>query len=921
MLKALNTATSGATTNVGKLSDAVGLYAIPTFLNLVKAADGSVDSLQALAEKYNDVGGAAYEMQKRMENALAVDWDKANAAISAIKTELFLMYGGDLRQFVQDMTAWIRALADSKDTLREVISLMKDLLVTVGQVTAAIIGLSMVKGAANFAGSAVAAYKGVKEAAATRVAPAAVGMAEGMANGAILATAAATASTRDITAVTAATRGAAEATTMWAAAKKVLGVAFRAVPYIGTALILKDMYDIYQGLNVVVPKQADEVNQLADAQRRLNETFKGFRFSKANEGYTIDVAKTKRSLDELGASLEATQNKILDVEGQIDRALQAGIQDPARMRLLSEELGKLRKQYVALLQEAEAGETKLSRTAHTLIAKEREALTQQAINLERLRDQAQQAYDRALAEMNKKSVIAPQGGDQELAKYRKQYEEMNGLDFLSNGLGFNATFEEYLRKVNPALATLEKNLSDAKAALLKANREAETFNANLKTQENALDATENSLGAYNLTIKDTAKSLAYSQKLTAFFEGQAAAIRKVREESELENKTTQEKMSYYQQQIDHYDTIKKRMESLQGYAVELTRLIALYEEMDAQNGEANLPGPDQAQLDYFRQQLAGLESAFGWLKANEGARLGWETSMAGLGETTDDTTKAVEELRQSLWDLLNLPNEMDFTKTLKGQVDFAIAQADALLAKYAKLSGEYAGLPARGAVGSPSSGGGTAIGGGYSALNQSQQSYVTKVASALSMKDAAKEVLAQALPAIDKYSQKYNVSREEVIALITAENRDWNTRAANPKSSAYGLGQILEGTRKDISAAIKRPFAELTDSIDGQIEATVYYYSQRTQGKSSFGGAVSEWHSGPGGYPGGAKGAAQAKEGAELVSRANRALSALSGIDKALGNFADTGGGYGRHPAERGSHSPQEAGNRAESRHPSHQGR
>ena len=415
VLKALNTATSGATTNVGKLSDAVGLYAIPTFLNLVKAADGSVDSLQALAEKYNDVGGAAYEMQQRMENALAVDWEKANAAISAIKTELFLMYGGDLRQFVQDMTAWIRALADSKDTLREVISLMKDLLVTVGQVTAAIIGLSMVKGAANFAGSAVAAYKGVKEAAVARVAaPAATGIidtstsfrdalagrASGAVGGVVLAGAAATASTRDITAVTAATRGAAEATTMWAAAKKVLGVAFRAVPYIGTALILKDMYDIYQGLNVVVPKQADEVNQLADAQRRLNETFKGFRFSKANEGYTIDVAKTKRSLDELGASLEATQNKILDVEGQIDRALQAGVQDPARLRLLAEELGKLRKQYVALLQEAEAGETKLSRTAHNLIAKEREALTQQAINLERLRDQAQQAYDRALAEMS-----------------------------------------------------------------------------------------------------------------------------------------------------------------------------------------------------------------------------------------------------------------------------------------------------------------------------------------------------------------------------------------------------------------------------------------------------------------------------------------------------------------------------------------
>jgi TP901 family phage tail tape measure protein len=45
VLKALNVATNGATTNVGKLTDAVGLYAIPTFLNLVKAADSGVTSL------------------------------------------------------------------------------------------------------------------------------------------------------------------------------------------------------------------------------------------------------------------------------------------------------------------------------------------------------------------------------------------------------------------------------------------------------------------------------------------------------------------------------------------------------------------------------------------------------------------------------------------------------------------------------------------------------------------------------------------------------------------------------------------------------------------------------------------------------------------------------------------------------------
>ena len=716
VMRALNVATNGATSNIGALTKAVGIYAIPAFLNLVKAADGSVNSLGELAKKYDDVGGAAFEMQKRMEAALAVDWEKALAAVSAIKTELYQMYGGNLREFVQGMTSWIRSLADSKDILRETISLLKELVKTVGEVTLAILSLSALKGLYNFgaglkvAGSnAIQAYrdqKEIKALAANVAAPAAVSAAAlmGARIGAPTATATEAAA---ISAVADATKKAGEATTLWAASKKLLGYAFRAVPYVGTALILKDMYDIYTSLNRVVPQQTSEVNRLADAQKKLNGIMHGFRLSATNEGAAIEVAKTKQAVDDMGGNIAALQNNLLALEGQLDTALSMpkGPVADVRIKLLSKEIESLRAQLRMLLDEAKAGEDRLSSSSLVLIANERRTLEAQALELERKRDEAKEILDKINARMTQRdaAIAGSKAPAEEWAQYKKQFDQMSGLDLMLNGLSPNSTFDDYLASVSPSLAKLVKELYDAETSYSQARHASERFNESLSTQRTNLDAAESGLKDYGVTMKDTVTSIAQARKVADFFTELATSIRRVREESELDNATQEEKIAIYHKKIQEYDYTRKRVEEMQGRANELVKTIEYLESKEKLSGPEGLDEKLRKQLAAAREQLSAFEAGVGWLKGNEGQRLEWEKGILKSGEKIEGTTKQVNGLHDALWDLFNLPNEMDFAKTLKGQIDFAIAQADALLSKYTRLQGEYKALPSVPSPGKPGS--------------------------------------------------------------------------------------------------------------------------------------------------------------------------------------------------------------------------
>jgi hypothetical protein len=95
------------------------------------------------------------------------------------------------------------------------------------------------------------------------------------------------------------------------------------------------------------------------------------------------------------------------------------------------------------------------------------------------------------------------------------------------------------------------------------------------------------------------------------------------------------------------------------------------------------------------QELAAVERLFELRKLESDTYKELERSGKKVTKGYDDMMEAVNNLRDALWDLFNLPNEMNFTDTLKGQLDFSIAQAEALLSKHAKLRGDYSSLPGR----------------------------------------------------------------------------------------------------------------------------------------------------------------------------------------------------------------------------------
>lgn len=159
VLKALNTATLGATTNVDNLTKAVGLYAAPGFLKLVAAADKSATSLEEIYKKSKDVEGAAYDMQKAIENTLAVDMNVLISAIQAVQAQFFELYQGGLRDFVQGISSFIQGLANNKEIIKEVAADIERLVKIISTMLASLAGIGALFGAFSILGKIGASLK------------------------------------------------------------------------------------------------------------------------------------------------------------------------------------------------------------------------------------------------------------------------------------------------------------------------------------------------------------------------------------------------------------------------------------------------------------------------------------------------------------------------------------------------------------------------------------------------------------------------------------------------------------------------------------------------------------------------------------------------------------------------------------------
>ena len=164
VLNELNKATNGATTGVGNLIKAVGLYAAPGFLKLVASANEATGSLQEVYKATQDVAGAAYEMQKRIEDFIGVDWETVKSAGESLSLAFGELYIKALREATQETAAWLQGLADSKKAVLQLAEAVEILGMAVGGAVVAFIGLGAVKYVIGALMGVRAAWSGVETA-------------------------------------------------------------------------------------------------------------------------------------------------------------------------------------------------------------------------------------------------------------------------------------------------------------------------------------------------------------------------------------------------------------------------------------------------------------------------------------------------------------------------------------------------------------------------------------------------------------------------------------------------------------------------------------------------------------------------------------------------------------------------------------
>lgn len=121
----------------------------------------------------------------------------------------------------------------------------------------------------------------------------------------------------------------------------------------------------------------------------------------------------------------------------------------------------------------------------------------------------------------------------------------------------------------------------------------------------------------------------------------------------------------------------------------------------------------------------------------------------------------------------------------------------------------------------------------YEQLALEERTYVDLIARVIKLKEVEKARLAEILPLLDKYAEKYKVSRDLIIAVARQESR-FNQAATSPVG-ARGVMQVMPGTAQDISRAINIPADKILNDIEANIDAGVYYLAQRIK---QFGGDV-----------------------------------------------------------------------------------
>ena len=788
VLKELNKATNGATTGVGNLSKAVGIYATPAFLNLVKAAGEGKDSLEEILKAYEDVTGAASKMQARMEEGLKVDWEEALASLSRIQNEIFMIFGPTMREGVQIFTAWLRAFAENKDAIHGVLEEMKGLVKTVATLAALLAGGALFKSLGKLAVGAGAVVAGLRAAPAVAAGAGAAGAGAAGAGAAGAAAAGGLVAGR---------------LTGAALASKALSVALRGAGWVGAILLVKDLVDALGVLGTVETKQVDIVDKLTTARKVLNDTLgeylsKGRTVASLNAPMLEDLGQNQKALDEADAQVKGLTTQIENLirlrnqardaaggKGQLGKA-----DEDAYTRTLRDWVDQLNKALEAQKIAQQTLNKSKSSYLKGQIKGQEDLKVQIPVQLE-LKEEDLEKAQRDYVKAVSAAMADP--------KIANKWESMPR--FTKARLGYD-TFADFAKDSNPKIAAaaaevdrltkeidaLEKSLADAENDLKKHSAE----------MQNIAGAAENATDAQGKIAKEVTE---YYDKTGSAIDTVERGIKNLTEANELEGKSVKDKIRIYTEQIAKFDALIARAKELRltfkQNTTDMQTLASL--SGDAQLEEArkqlirddaslaNLTNPQdlaafeeraRARFDVLKNLFIEYQRTMGLIEkgiAYEGANPHLEnlTNLDKLTKKTDGFADSVDSLRQSLYDLFNM-DDSDLPDTLSGRFEKLMRQSEGLRVNIGKiLSGEM--VRDKSTSWGGGSGGGYAGGTGTGASAKSLQGIWDKYGDL-----------------IQKAAASNDIDPKFMVALISAESSGDPTLTS--RAGAQGLMQFMPKT-------------------------------------------------------------------------------------------------------------------------------
>ena len=739
VLKAVYAATNGATTGIGNLTKAIGLYGIPSFLALVKSVGDGSESLEDITAKLRGAGGAAYEMKKRIEENLAIDFEKLQAAISAVQEKIFMLFGESLREATQAITAFIRGFAEDNGAIKKFIAEMEDVLLVLG----------IIAGGAVLAAAAKAILNVVMA----------------------------------IQKVTIATNAASKAFVLFnsVAQRSLLG---SIVKILGGITALWQGYEVYNALSETIPQVTEETLALSRAQDVLNEAMMGIKVSPEVEGFAVKAKEIKQSEIELQIQLEKVQK---EWEATSDAAVKAQDAGKDTMDVYIRRMEELEKQEKALAKSLGATTKAFKAALKDLMEAEVGVLKSKGMKIE---------VDLTIKTSELEAL------KKKLEEGKRIIKEARETQFQWNPFGDAEGLTKYIAELNPELALVYARVQELTRQIEELKKEQDRYNATGKATIEALEkeaaALTDATAAAQLYAEVGERS---RNNIDEALRKSASVAREVAEANRIEGMSVGEKIGHYTRIIEvhreHEQTLRDVREAIAKTEMEYRRLTDLQatapldesQKAELQRLQALREGYGAFQVEF----VSGMD-----VYRNAMEELG-KLTQKRIEEMVELKLKLVDLLNTPFeGDFVDtLKGQVDF---LLKETDAMVAKFSATTEAFVEMenavSSAVTGMSRSAGVTYPRMEGMPSMQ-GYEKLKISQDEYIQVVRESIGLNSAQEASLRSLLPYLDQLAEKHNLNREALVSLIAHESA-FNKLAVS-SVGAMGLMQVMPETARKVA--------------------------------------------------------------------------------------------------------------------------